>query len=70
MESSLLAAHVACFQSVCRKRRDAARRATINLKVSTTANVVVAKVFKARRGFCRRREEEEEEEEEEEGRSP
>ena len=70
MESSLLAAHVACFQSVCRKRRDAKRRATIEFEsFDATANVVVAKVFKARRGFFAvvEKKEEEEEEEEEEG---
>ena len=56
--SSLLAAHVACFQSVCRKRRDAKRRARIEFEsFDATANVVVAKVKK----------EEEEDEEEEEG---
>jgi len=65
--SSLLAAHVACFQSVCRKRRDSKRRATIEFEsFYATANVVVAKVFKARRGFFAVVEKKEEEEEEEE----
>ena len=64
--SSLLAAHVACFQSVCRKRREAKRRATIEFEsFDATANVVVAKV-KAR-GFFAVVEKKEEEEEEEEG---
>ena len=65
---SLLAAHVACFQSVCRKRRDAKRRATIEFEsFDATANVVVAKV-KARGFFAVvEKKEEEEEEEEEEG---
>ena len=66
--SSLLAAHVACFQSVCRKRRDAKRRATIEFEsFDATANVVVAKVFKARGFFAVVEKKEEEEEEEEEG---
>ena len=65
--SSLLAAHVACFQSVCRKRRDAKRRATIEFEsFDATANVVVAKV-KARGFFAVVEKKEEEEEEEEEG---
>ena len=59
--SSLLAAHVACFQSVCRKRRDAKRRATIEFEsFDATANVVVAKV-KARFFAVEKKEEEEEE---------
>ena len=66
--SSLLAAHVACFQSVCRKRRDAKRRARIEFEsFDATANVVVAKVFKARVFFAVVEKKEEEEEEEEEG---
>ncbi len=61
---SLLAAHVACFQSVCRKRRDAKRRATIEFEsFDETANVVVAKV-KARFFAVEKKEEEEEGEEE------
>ena len=43
-QKALLAAHVACFQSVCRKRREAKRRAAIEFEsFDATANIVVAK---------------------------
>ena len=63
-QKALLAAHVACFQSVCRKRREAKRRAAIEFEsFDATANIVVAKARVKKRDD----EDIEKKEEEEEG---
>ena len=69
-QKALLAAHVACFQSVCRKRREAKRRAAIEFEsFDATANIVVAKARVKKRDDddedIEKKEEVEEEEEEE-----
>ena len=66
-QKALLAAHVACFQSVCRKRREAKRRAAIEFEsFDATANIVVAKARVKKRDDDEDIEKKEEEEEEEE----